>query len=383
MTHDEVSVVSSYDEWSPLKEVILGHSSGFRALQLDDSFCLFHWDNLKEFITRNGFFQDDKLQGRWRTIEIEGSILDELAEDLEGLETALVRQGITVRRPAPTPNPHAEIQTPFWKSIQSPPLNVRDQTIILGSTIVETAPQVRARVLENQYLRPLFQEYFTQGARWLSMPQPSLARGSLDDSFFDLSPVERKALSDPITEQLVGLSRELAFDGAQTARLGKDVLVNVANANHALGYDWLVREFGSSFKFHKLNRLSDSHIDSMLLPLRPGLWLVRHRGVLDYLPAPFHTWDYLEAPEVDEDNFPSYSGFNLSISSKFIDMNILSLDADIVVVNSLYPELVHLLERNKFTVIPVQHRHRRLFGGGFHCFTLDVRRTGTLEDYTT
>jgi glycine amidinotransferase len=52
-----------------------------------------------------------------------------------------------------------------------------------------------------------------------------------------------------------------------------------------------------------------------------------------------------------------------------------------VVVNSLFPELIRLLERHGFDVLPICHRHRRLFGGGFHCFTLDVRRSGQIQDY--
>ena len=50
------------------------------------------------------------------------------------------------------------------------------------------------------------------------------------------------------------------------------------------------------------------------------------------------------------------------------------IDGDKIIVNSLYPELISLLEKNKFTPIPVRHRHRKIFGGGFHCFTLDLLR---------
>lgn len=39
------------------------------------------------------------------------------------------------------------------------------------------------------------------------------------------------------------------------------------------------------------------------------------------------------------------------------------------------------LEKHRFTVVPVRHRHRRLFGGGFHCFTLDTVRAAGPEDY--
>jgi N-dimethylarginine dimethylaminohydrolase len=40
-------------------------------------------------------------------------------------------------------------------------------------------------------------------------------------------------------------------------------------------------------------------------------------------------------------------------------------------------------DREGFTVVPVRHRHRRLFGGGFHCFTLDTVRDGPVENYLT
>ncbi len=99
------------------------------------------------------------------------------------------------------------------------------------------------------------------------------------------------------------------------------------------------------------------------------------------LPVPFKNWDCIVAPEVITDLFPSYKGRNLAIASKFIDMNILSVNEETVIVNPLFPELIGLLERNRFNVIPVGHRHRRLFGGGFHCFTLDIRRSGAIESY--
>jgi glycine amidinotransferase len=71
------------------------------------------------------------------------------------------------------------------------------------------------------------------------------------------------------------------------------------------------------------------------------------------------------------------------IASRYIDINVLSVNEDTVVVNSHYPELIDLLEKRGFTVAPVRHRHRRLFGGGFHCFTLDTVRAGGCEAYMT
>ncbi len=44
--------------------------------------------------------------------------------------------------------------------------------------------------------------------------------------------------------------------------------------------------------------------------------------------------------------------------------------------------LIRLLERNGINVIPLKLRHCLTMSGSFHCVTLDVRRKGTLEDYS-
>jgi glycine amidinotransferase len=94
------------------------------------------------------------------------------------------------------------------------------------------------------------------------------------------------------------------------------------------------------------------------------------------------SWEAIYPPPMSLSE-PDYGdfGFVIPTASRYIDINVLSIDEDTVVVNSHYPELVAVLEQRGFTVVPVRHRHRRLFGGGFHCFTLDTVRDGGCEDY--
>jgi glycine amidinotransferase len=127
--------------------------------------------------------------------------------------------------------------------------------------------------------------------------------------------------------------------------------------------------------------LTDNHIDSIILPLRPGKLLLRHPRFLDKLPEFLQKWDIIYPPEPTENIFPQYEDDELILTTQYIDLNILSVDEEKVIVNSLFPELMTTLEKHGFTPIPVRHRHRRLFGGGFHCFTLDTVREGKLEDY--
>jgi glycine amidinotransferase len=276
----------------------------------------------------------------------------------------------------------AEVHTPAWSAAVVPPLNVRDNTLILGNEIIETPPMIRSRYFETQFLKPVFAEYFRRGARWTVMPRPFMT-----DASFDLS-YTRDATAGGPTEPIsdprpspYDVGFEMMFDGAQCLRLGRDVVVNISTANHALAVDWLERHLEGRFRLHRVYRLSDSHIDSMVLALRPGTLLVRNERVAELLPEALRTWDTIVAPAPATNNFPAYDDDDLILTSPFIDLNVLSTSPDTVLVNDACPELIRTLERHRFTVVPVQHRHRRLFGGGFHCFTLDTVRDGGPEDY--
>jgi glycine amidinotransferase len=119
----------------------------------------------------------------------------------------------------------------------------------------------------------------------------------------------------------------------------------------------------------------------MILPLKPGVFLVRHAGVRDKLPEVFRSWKFIVGPDPDLAQFPTYSDLDVMLSSAYIDLNVLSIDEERVLVNRDMPALAKVLEQEGFTPIPVRHRHRRLFGGGLHCFTLDTVRDGGPEDY--
>ncbi|WP_424868123.1 hypothetical protein [Streptomyces sp. SAI-229] len=174
---------------------------------------------------------------------------------------------------------------------------------------------------------------------------------------------------------------EIMIDGANCLRLGLDLIVNISNANHALACDWLERHLEGRFRVHRMHKLTQSHIDSVVVPLRAGTLLIRSERVLDFLPEPLRRWDTIVAPTPSIDDYPQYENDDPIPASPYIDLNVLSIDESTVMVNDACKTLIHTLEERGFTVVPVRHRHRRLFGGGFHCFTLDTVRTGGAEDY--
>jgi glycine amidinotransferase len=379
--------LNSFDEWSQLREVIVGSALNYTSHERELSFDLFFHDNI---VRTEWYYPRLKTPGsnsephqKLATLPIKQRYIEELNEDIEGIVQALQSLSVTVHRPLHLDKNTTTVQTPAWTAAVVPPLNVRDIALIVGDEIIETAPMIRARYFETQFLKPVFAEYFRMGARWSLMPRPWMTDASFDLSYANSSaggPTE--PIENPQTTPYdVGF--EIMFDGAQCLRLGRDILANVSTANHATACDWLERHLADRFRIHRCYRLSDSHIDSMLLALRPGTLLVRSKQVADFLPPALRKWDMIVAPLPEANNFPQYDETDLVLTSPYIDLNVLSVNEHTVLVNEACPELIHTLEQHKFTVVPVRHRHRRLFGGGFHCFTLDTVRDGGAEDYLT
>lgn len=374
--------LNSFDEWSPLKEAVVGSARNYVSHHRDISFDLFFHDNIVNDNVRRSEWYYPRIRPGSGRVPVKRRYVDELNEDLDGIADCLSSLSVTVHRPLDLDAATADVCTPAWTAGVVPPLNVRDNTLILGDEIIETPPMIRSRYFETQLLKAVFQEYFRQGARWTVMPRPLMT-----DASFDLSYAQTHSMGGP-TEPIadprpstLDIGTEIMFDAAQCLRLGRDIVANVATGNHALAVDWLERHVAGRFRIHRVYRLSDSHIDSMVLALRPGTLLVRSPATADALPEALRAWDTIVAPELDGDRFPCYDDDDLILTSPFIDLNVLSTSPDTVLVNDACPELARTLERHGFTVVPVRHRHRRLFGGGFHCFTLDTVRDGAAEDY--
>lgn len=376
-------LLNSYDSWSPLREVVLGSADNYTSHERELSFDLFFHDQAPHsdiYLPRHAAPGSEPAERS----PIKQRYVEELREDVEAMAELFAQLSITVHRPLPLDAATGSVVTPVFEAAVVPPLNVRDNSIVFGDEIIETPPLVRSRYFETQFLKPVYAEYFRRGARWTVMPRPMMTDASFDRSYV-ADTAKPSSTFEPITDPQPSpydVGFEMMIDGAQCLRLGRDVFVNVSNANHALGCDWLERHLAGRFRVHRMHRLSDSHIDSTVLALRPGLLLVRNPGIAERLPAALQKWDMVFPPEPEDNNFPDYDDDDLVLTSRYIDLNVLSLAPDTVMVNAACPELARTLEKRGFTVVPVRHRHRRLFGGGLHCFTLDTVREGsTSEDY--
>ncbi|MFE3604132.1 glycine amidinotransferase, partial [Streptomyces sp. NPDC059142] len=264
--------LNSYDDFTPLREIVLGSADGYRDRVRDMSFDMFISDNLSG---ARGYYpslstwrdsEDRRRRNAPDRLAMRERFLDEMIEDVEGIGDQLTALGITVHRPLPLVPDLTAVATPAFDAAVTPPLNLRDNTLILGDEIIETPPTLRDRYFETQFLKPVFLDYFRAGARWTTMPRPMMTDLSFDPANVDIAAPNIEAPLHPRNSPFdVGL--EPMIDGANCLRLGRDLIVNVSNPNHALAFDWLERHLDGRFRVHRMEKLTQSHIDSVVVPL--------------------------------------------------------------------------------------------------------------------
>lgn len=361
--------VSSHNEWDPLEEVIIGDGFPEELPMLDFSFKVFFSDNLNEgFDYKHG---DEAVCKRH---------VQEHAEDLDKFVELLKSLGVTVKRPK-VPKRLYKIKTPCWSSTIHPALNVRDMCMVVGDTIIETPPTLRYRYFENQLLSHIFLEYFKSGAKWIQAPKPIMT-----DRSFDLSYVEESTGEEISFESMRSLphhldhEQEIMFDAANCVRMGTHILMNVSNNNQKLGARWLQDTLGDKYTVWT-SGITDSHIDSSFLPLRPGVALIMRPIVKELLPKPLQSWDLIHIPMRDrtEDELNKQG---IKLASPRIELNVLSVSPELIICHPEYEKTLNEhLKKYKIEAIGTPFRHCEIFSGAHHCTSLDVRRKGQLENY--
>jgi glycine amidinotransferase len=345
------SKLNSYTEWGELKEVIVGNCVHLTRQNIDLSFKLFFRDNLKDQLIENSLVLQEKL-------------IAQRSDDLDEMARVLEAQGIRVFRPNPIQDVRP-FKTPHFSSHTTPCDNPRDQVLIWGDKILETPPLLRTRFFENDLLKPIFYQYFSKGAQWICAPRPMMKDSSFDQ--FDQDEQKSEAHNQV----------EIMFDGAQCLRFGRDILMNISNRNHELGLRWLTQTLEGEATIHPV-RITDHHLDSMLMPIRPGLLLInptKMKSLLHKLPKGLQKWDVLQIPTLDH---TQKAADQVYLASANIYTNVLPLSESKVMIfaqdpSELGPFADALLSRGIEPVL-IRLRHSRLFGGGAHCVTLDTVR---------
>lgn len=343
-------VINSWNEWDPLKTVVLGTSLGAQVPSDERSLRAIN-------------YADWPLDRKAPVGPYPDRVIEEAEEDLSRIEEVLTKLGIGVLRPNTL---SGEIQTPRWSTSTYYQYCPRDHTLVVGNTLIESPMPLRSRQLETWGLKDIFLEGFRNGARWISAPKPALL-----DECYNIEEVDR--------DHLTLNELEPCFDAANVLRCGYDLFYLVSNSGNRLGGRWLQETLGPEYRVHYLEDIySFMHLDSTISFLRPGLVLLNPDRINESnIPEVLRPWDKIWAPPpVDIGFYPPYEH-----ASEWIGVNLLMISPTLALVDQSQQPLIKELNRQKIEVIEVSLRHARTLGGGLHCVTLDLFREGGPEKY--
>lgn len=302
-------MISSWNEWSTLKKIIVGSATHANWPRHDPVFNL------------------ESQKTTWKETPVPSGpvpnwIIDEANEDLEQLATTLQQLGVEVVRPDPL---NFQIHDGLYNYCP------RDRFLIYGDTMVDPAMMYPCRDMELQ----CYHSIVDQADRYLFMPR----------------------------------NEGMVMDAANVLRLNDKMLFLESPSGNRAAYDWMCEQF-PHVKIELCNFYSGVHIDSTIVALREGLVMLNaSRVAFDQVPEVFDGWHKIWVTDVVAQGFYQYP-----YASKWIGMNMLVVDPHTVIVDQAQTELIKTLKSYQFTVIPLQLRHSRTLGGGFHCVTLDLVR---------
>jgi len=301
--------IHSYNEWDPLRSVVVGRADYANWPVNDPVFAL------------------EKERTLWKDTPVPAGpvpdwIIKEANEDLEELVNLLKSLNVEVFRPD-----EFNFQAHDGMYNYCP----RDRLLVYGDTIVNPAMMYPCRDMELQ----CYHDIVDAAPNYLFMPR----------------------------------HEGMTLDAANIARLNDRWIFLESPSGNRAAYDWMCEHF-SQVDIELVNFYSGVHIDSTIVPLREGLVLVNGSRVTpENLPRTLRDWEVIYCNHVEEQRF-----FEYPYASKWIALNMLVVNPHTVIVDKDQPMLIDFLEKNQFLVIPMQLRHSRTLGGGFHCVTLDLHR---------
>ena len=301
-------MISSRNEWSPLKKIVVGSATDA------------NWPVMDPVFAREG------KKTTWKESPVPRGpapqrIIEETNEDLDSLVTALMSLGVEVARPDPL---NFQVHDGLYNYCP------RDRLLVYGSTVIDPAMMYPCRDMELQCYHDIIAD-----ANVISMPR----------------------------------NQGMILDAANVCRLGDKMLFLESSSGNRKAYDWLCEQF-PDVEIELCNFYSGVHIDSTIVPLREGLVMLNaSRVTFDNVPRVFEGWHKIWVTDVVAQDFYKYP-----YASKWIGMNMLVVDPHTVICDCKQTELIKTLESYRFEVIPLELRHSRTLGGGFHCVTLDLHR---------
>ena len=249
------------------------------------------------------------------------NVLSEAKDDLESLVRLLQDKGVAVHRPTVT--------GPHWS------YSARDILLTVGNKLIQC-------------------------------PTPFVSRANEVEMYPFLSDVDIIKAPRPRTD------KDPVFDAANVLKLDDKLLYSLSHSANEAGADWLQRQVGTEFEVIKWQVVEHqiTHIDSTLLSLSKDTVLVNASRVkADQLPNFMKDYKKIWVDDIESMSFDQFP-----YASKWIGMNLLSVDPSTVIVDARQKKLIEMLQANGYEIITATMRQARTLGGGFHCVTCDLER---------
>ena len=208
----------------------------------------------------------------------------------------------------------------------------------------------------------------TVGNKIIQCPTPFSSRANELERYPFLQDIECEIIKAPrpMTKQ------DPMFDAANVLKMDDKLLYSLSHSANEAGAEWLQHQVGNQFEVIKWRVVEHdiTHIDSTMLSLDKNTILVNASRVKEnQLPAFVRDFRKIWVDNVQVRNF-----FHFPYASKWIGMNVLSLDPETVLIDDAQTGLAENLRSNGFQVITTSMRQSRTLGGGFHCVTNDLVR---------
>jgi N-dimethylarginine dimethylaminohydrolase len=262
-------MISTFDEWSPLKKVIVGDATNA------------NWPVTDPVFAKEG------EKTTWKKTPVPRGpvpqrIIDEANEDLDQLAMTLTSLGVEVTRPDPL-----NFQTHDGLYNYCP----RDRLLIYGSTVVDPAMMYPCRDMELQ----CYHDVISAADNCMRMPR----------------------------------DQGMVMDAANVLRLGNKMLFLESASGNQSAYKWLCEQF-ADVEIEMCNFYAGVHIDSTIVALREGLVLLNASRVsFDKVPKVFDGWQKIWVSDVVAQDFYQYPYASkwIGLNMLTVDPNTVIVDA--------------------------------------------------------
>lgn len=343
-------IFSKYSEFQPLEEVVVGQG-----------YPIDYFDNIEDSEVR------ENVQ----------KIFFEIEEDFQHLVKTLEEFDVKVIRPELISKQEYQSQCELTKP-PMPPLTPRDRQGVFGKKFVNLCDWPPFTKMIDHYKQ--------------------LDSDNVIDMF--------RSENNPVIN---GANNSCIF------QMGRDVWFDESDFLTSAQSQWIEKNVltDSNYRFHRM--LTEGHGDCVFAVLKPGVIITSyHDNGVNYK-SDFAGWKlhHIGTPSITrelqgkywkfrnefhpggvwwtpgKDNLPKFSayvdkyldGWLGAVHESVFDVNCLSIDEKHVIFGCYDKGVFDYCEANGVTPILCDIRHRFFFDGSVHCCTLDIRRSGGMEDY--